>query len=105
MSSERQRPQKGCDRRTLRLETTARHQAQGVLQQNPLGPNTGPPITPQGQFVSSFIHEINIPGNPVTPGDLISDFVHSVQTPGEPNTPQIVSDFVHDLHNPITDCF
>ena len=27
MSSERQRPKKGCDRRTLRLETTARHRS------------------------------------------------------------------------------
>lgn len=65
----------------------------------------GEPIVPQGQLVSSFIHETNIPGNPVAPGDLVSDFVHSIQTPGEPVTPQIVSDFVHELHNPIADGF
>ena len=63
------------------------------------------PVTPQGQLLSSFIHEINIPGNPIAPGDLISEFVHSIQTAGEPITPQMVSDFVHELHNPVSDGF
>ena len=63
------------------------------------------PIVPQGQLVSSFIHENHIPGNPVAPGDLVSDFAHSVHTPGEPVTPQIISEYVHELHNPITDGF
>jgi hypothetical protein len=62
----------------------------------------GEPVTPQGQLVSSFVHDNHIPGNPVSPGDLVSDFVHSI--PGEPVIPQgqIVSDFVHELHNPTT---
>jgi len=38
-------------------------------------------------------------------GHFVSDFVHSIQIPGEPVTPQVVSDFVHELHNPITDGF
>ena len=64
----------------------------------------GDPVRPLGQLLSSFIHEIHIPPNPITPGDIISDFVHSIQ-PGDPVTPQIVSDFIHQLHNPITDGF
>jgi hypothetical protein len=64
----------------------------------------GEPITPQGQLVSSFVHENHIPGNPVSPGDLVSDFVHTLEQVGPPITPQgqIVSDFVHELHNPTT---
>lgn len=65
------------------------------------------PIGPQGQLVSSFIHEINIPGNPIAPGQLVSDFVHTLEQGGPPITPQgqLVSEFVHELHNPITDGF
>ena len=64
---------------------------------------SGPPILPQGQEVSSFVHTF-IPGNPVEPlGHLVSEFVHAALQ-GPPILPlsQEVSPFVDGLHDGIS---
>jgi hypothetical protein len=40
-----------------------------------------------GQLVSSNVHEIIIPGNPVAP-QAVSDFIHVVLIPGTPSFPE-----------------
>lgn len=54
-----------------------------------------------GQLVSSVVQDNHIPGNPITPPGHVID---QIAYPGDPSLHfgQAVSDFIHDLHNPVT---
>ena len=56
-----------------------------------------------GQFVSSVTLDLgnHVPGNPVTPPGAVIDHI---SYPGDPSLQfgQAVSEFIHDLHNPVT---
>lgn len=51
------------------------------------------PIQPQGQAVSSFVHELHaIPPNPITPqGQVVSSFVHELHDPSPSLGPEHAS--------------
>ena len=57
-----------------------------------------------GQLVSSATLDLgnHVPGNPVTPPGQVIDHI---SYPGDPSLQfgQAVSEFVHELHNPVTD--
>jgi uncharacterized Zn-binding protein involved in type VI secretion len=79
----------------------------GLVSQFVDAAQNGPPILPQGQEVSSFVHAFN-PGNPVEAqgppilpqGHFVSEFVHAAVN-GPPILPQgqDVTSFVHELHS------
>lgn len=56
-----------------------------------------------GLFVSSVTQDLgnHIPGNPITP---VGEVIDHIAYPGDPSLQfgQAVSEFIHDLHNPVT---
>ena len=54
-----------------------------------------------GHLVSSAVVDNHIPGNPITPPGQVID---QIAYPGDPSLHfgQAVSEFIHELHNPVT---